>query len=132
VIAFDTNLLVRFLVEDDHRQLRLTLEALDEAAERGEQVLVTDVVLSELEWVLDAAYDVPRKRILAAMQGLLEDGRFCFESPSRLATALHRYQRDRGDLSDYLIGARAREGGAVTTFTFDRSLRRDDLFTVLG
>ena len=132
MIAFDMNLLVRFLVEDDERQLRTTLETLEEATERGEPVLVTDVVLAELEWVLDAAYEVPRRRILAAIQGLVDDGRFCFEDPSRLADALHRYQRSRADLSDYLLGARGRECGAVTTFTFDRGLRRDDLFTVLS
>jgi predicted nucleic-acid-binding protein len=132
VIAFDTNVLVRFLVEDDERQLNATLQALEETTERGEQVLVTDVVLAELEWVLDAAYEVPRRRILAALQGLVQDGRFCFESPSRLAIALHRYQHGKGDLSDYLLGSRGRECGADTTFTFDRALRKDDLFTVLA
>jgi predicted nucleic-acid-binding protein len=131
MIAFDTSLLVRFLVEDDQRQLRLTLETLACATERRERVLVSDVVLSELEWVLDAAYKVPRKQILVAVQSLVEDGRFCFENASRLAMALQRYQHGKGDLSDYLLGARAREGGAATTFTFDRGLRRDDLFTVL-
>jgi predicted nucleic-acid-binding protein len=132
VIAFDTNLLVRFLIEDDERQLRAVRDTLEDVAERGERVLVTDIVLSELEWVLDAVFAVPRKQILAAVQSLAGDERFCFEDSSRLATALHRYQHGRGDLSDYLLGARAREVGAVSTFTFDRGLRRDDLFTVLG
>ena len=68
----------------------------------------------------------------ARLQSLAGDGRFCFENASRLALALDRYQRGRGDLADYLLGTRAREGGAVTTFTFDRDLGKDDLFTVLG
>lgn len=78
--------LVRFLVEDDERRLKATLGTLEEATERGEQVLVADLVLAELEWVLDAAYEVPRRRILVALQGLVQDGAGLNELPSEWVT----------------------------------------------
>lgn len=132
MIAFDTNVVIRLMVEDDEAQARRSRQLLDEAVERGERVLITDIVLCELEWVLDSAYKVPRNRILTAVQALVEDLRFCFENRARLAQALDRYQRGLGDLSDYLLGLAAKEAGAGTTYTFDRGLRGEEQFTAVG
>jgi predicted nucleic-acid-binding protein len=92
MIAVDTNVLVRLMVEDDEEQSRRARELLAEATERGERVLVTDIVLCELEWVLDAAYRVPRKRILGAVQALCGDDRFAVQEPTRVGEALRRYE----------------------------------------
>ena len=129
MIAFDTNLVVRLMVEDDERQAKVALSILDNAVEKSEKVLVTDIVLSELEWVLDSAYRIPR--LLAAIQRLAADNRFVFEDQERLTNALARYQDGTGDLSDYLLGLKSREAGASTTYTFDRALRGEEPFTVV-
>ena len=131
MIGFDTNLVVRLMVEDDAVQARRARNLLEEAAERDERVLVSDIVLSELEWVLEVAYKVPRRRILAALNTLVADDRFCFEDRHRVAMALNLYQRGRGDLADYLIGLRSEAVGVRTTFTFDRDLNDDSRFTVV-
>jgi predicted nucleic-acid-binding protein len=131
MIAFDTNILVRLMVEDDETQLRLARKLLHTAAEDNDSIFVSDVVVCELEWVLESAYDVPRDRILLAVQALVADPRFCFENDKHLATALSLYGRGKADLSDYLLGLRAEREGARTTFTFDRDLRGDARFTVV-
>ena len=131
MIGFDTNLVVRLMIEDDVVQTRRARQLLEDAAERDELVLISDIVLSELEWVLEAAYKVPRRRILVALNALVADDRFCFEDRHRVATALDLYQRGKGDLADYLIGLRGQEAGARTIFTFDRDLRGDLRFTVV-
>ncbi len=131
MIAVDTNVVVRLMVEDDERQVGQALRVLEEAGERSEPVLVTDIVLAEVEWVLESAYNVPRRRIVAALQALLADERFTFEDRARAKTALDLYQRRKGDLADYLLGLRGEEAGARTTFTFDGGLRGDSRFTVL-
>lgn len=130
MIAFDTNVVIRLLVEDDATQARVARRLLEEAVERGDRVLVPDIVLCEIAWVLDSAYRVPRPRILATIQQLAADGRFCFENASRLAASLDRFQRGRGDLADYLLGLAAQEAGARTTYTFDRGLRGEELYTL--
>jgi predicted nucleic-acid-binding protein len=94
-------------------------------------VLVTDIVLCELEWVLEAAYHVPRMAILTAIQSLCADDRFVLQDSARIAGALSRYQAGRGYLSDYLLGLAAQAVGATTTYTFDRGLRGDEQFTVI-
>jgi predicted nucleic-acid-binding protein len=131
MIAFDTNLIVRLMVEDDAAQTRRARGILEGAAERGEKVLVTDIVLSEIEWVLDTVYKVPRARILAAVQDLAADERFTFEDRSRMTAALGLFQKGKGDLADYLLGLRGEGRGASTTYTFDRALRGAPPFTVV-
>lgn len=131
MIGFDTNLVVRLMVEDDAAQARRARKLLEAAVERDEQVLISDIVLSELEWVLESAYKVPRQRILASLNTLIADDRFCFEDRHRVATALNLYQQGKGDLADYLIGLRSEAAGARTTFTFDRDLSDASHFTVV-
>lgn len=131
MIGFDTNLVVRLMVGDDERQAGQSRRLLEEAAERDEPVFLCDIVLSELEWVLESAYHVPRQRILAAVSALLTDGRFCFEDARRVSVALELYRQGKGDLSDYLLGLRGEAAGARTTYTFDRGLRSASRFTVL-
>jgi predicted nucleic-acid-binding protein len=131
MIGLDTNVVVRLMIEDDETQARLARQLLDEASERGEPVFVSDIVLSELEWVLDSAYQVPRYRILAAVNALAGDQRFCFQDRNRVTSALGLYQQGKGDLADYLLGLRGETEGVRSTFTFDRALRGDARFTQL-
>lgn len=131
MIGLDTNVLVRILVEDDKRQLHEARRVLEEAAERKETVFLSEIVLSELEWVLEDTYKVPRRLILQSLQALVANDLFDFEDRGRLVQAIELYQKRKGDLSDYLIGLCASGRGARTTYTFDRSLRHDERFTFL-
>ena len=70
MIALDTNILVRFLVDDDAEQVqaaRTLLESL--TAERP--AFICREVMIELVWVLERAYGLPRDRIAAVLEGLI-------------------------------------------------------------
>jgi len=131
VIAFDTNVLVRLLVKDDEEQTKRAAKALREAEDRGEKVFVGDIVLAELEWVLEAAYSVPRDRIHGALHLLATDDRFQFESRRRILSALDLYAKGRADLSDLLLTLTAAESGARRLLTFDRILAREENVSLL-
>lgn len=125
MIAFDTNLLVRLVTEDDPRQLA-------EVMSTGQTCLLTDIVLCELEWVLtSASYGANRSEVLRAVQSLVAEPFFAFESADRLRRALNAYAQGRGDLADYLLGEAGADLGARTTFTFDKALRSHPTFTFL-
>lgn len=119
------------MVEDDALQAVRARRMLELAEERDEPVLIGDIVLCEVDWVLSAAYRVPRDRILAALTELAADPRFRFEDPDRARSALDLYQRGAADLADYLVGLASENAGARTTFTFDRALRGEPRFTLI-
>lgn len=60
MIALDTNVLVRYLVEDDPKQSAAAARAIERATARGEEIFIGQIVLCELVWVLSHAYDFTR------------------------------------------------------------------------
>lgn len=132
MIAVDTNVLVRSIVDDDPRQAHLARELLRSIAAAGEACFLSDAVLCELEWVLSRSYDVPRSEILASLHLLFEQPTFAFENRKIIAEAIGRFQAGGLSFADCLIAARARAHQARTTFTFDRALAREPGFTLLG
>jgi predicted nucleic-acid-binding protein len=129
VIALDTNVLVRFLVEDDEQQSRLAARLIEGAIERDDQLFVSDIVMCETVWVLSSAYRFSRAEIVQALSGLLRARAVVFVSGDSLARALAAYASGKGDFADYLVREHARAAGADTVATFDRSLLKERGFT---
>jgi predicted nucleic-acid-binding protein len=132
MIAIDTNVLVRLLVADDLEQAAAAQQLLEGAAEAHEPCFLSDPVLCELEWVLVSRYRARRAEVATAFLGLLGKPLFVFEDRTAILRAVESYQQSRADLSDHLIGAKARARGATTTWTFDRALRGCAGFSLLG
>ena len=132
MIALDTNVLLRLLLNDDPRQSRQAQAIIDRSVDLGQAVLLPDVVLCEVEWVLSSAYDFPRRRIAQTLRRLLHGTEFTFANRAAVNAALDSYAGGKAEFSDYLIGAMATVAGATTTFTFDHALRSDDDFTLLS
>jgi predicted nucleic-acid-binding protein len=131
VIAIDTNLLVRLLVQDDAAQSAAVETLLRETRESGQTCFISDLVLCELEWVLRSCYKAPRSRVFSSVQELLDQHLLDFEDRVRLRQVAQAYQLGKAELSDYLIGAKSQASGAAATYTFDRKLRKEDGFVVL-
>lgn len=130
MIAFDTNVLLRLLLNDDVRQARQAQALIDQAVSRSDTVLLPDIVLCEVEWVLSSVYEVPKGAIVETLRRLLDADEFAFLDCAAVTGALNGYESGSADFSDYLIGASAARAGAATTYTFDRALRRADGFSL--
>jgi predicted nucleic-acid-binding protein len=131
LIAVDTNILVRLATRDDPQQAAQAQALLEDSFREEETCFISDPVLCELEWVLDRCYTASRADILTTLQGLFSRPHFEFEDRARLRRVLSAYESGKGDLADYLIGAKAQAHGARSTYTFDRALRNQEGFTVL-
>lgn len=129
MIALDTNVLVRFLVEDDEQQSRLAARMIKAAIARDDQLFISDIVLCETVWVLSSAYRFSRAEIVAALSDLLRARAVVFSSSDQLTRALEAYTSGKGDFADYLIREHARATGADTVATFDRSLLKERGFS---
>jgi predicted nucleic-acid-binding protein len=128
VIALDTNVLVRFIVEDDKIQGARASRLVRGATERGEPLFVSDIVLCELVWVLSASYRVTRSEIAATLGRLAQAKQIVFTDAERVHRATDAFAAGRGDFADYLIREHAREAGCTEVATFDRALLKEKLF----
>jgi len=122
VIALDTNVLVRYLVEDDKTQSAAAAAAIDRAVAKGEELFVSDIVLCETACVLAASYKVPRTTIAGILRDLLHAKHLAFRSPDELTRALDAFTHGTGDFADYVIREHARTAECTTVLTFDRTL----------
>jgi predicted nucleic-acid-binding protein len=132
MIALDSNVLIRLLVEDDPIQANRARRLLESTQERGEQCFISDPVLCEVEWVLLGAYGAARRDVATAIQHILTSALFVVEDAASVQRSVDRFSRGRGDFSGYLIGVRGQKQGARTTFTYDRDLRDEEGFTLLN
>lgn len=124
-IALDTNVLVRFLIEDDVQQGDAAARLFETTIAANEMLFVPDVVLCETVWVLSAAYQVARLEIVTVLRALLRTTHLAFRRPDDLVRALDAFAQGRGDFADYLIRENALEAGCGTVATFDRALLRE-------
>ena len=132
MIAFDTNLLLRLLLNDQAQQARQAEQLLQRAVAAGQRVLLPDIVLCEMEWVLESVYGLARTDILQALRRLFSADDFDFANRGAVAIAIQRYATGKADFSDYLIGESATLAGASVTYTFDRELARAPGFSRPG
>ena len=120
--AWDTNFLVRHLVEDDPRQLAVVRRELQQAESAGTNVWLADVTIVETFWVLQQVYGLTSRQALDSLHAVASDPRFMSQSGHDLLTAIER-SRKKGDLPEHLVALAARRAGATKTQTFDRAVR---------
>jgi predicted nucleic-acid-binding protein len=118
VLGLDTNVLVRFLVQDDQAQFERAQKLIGRESRTG-SVLISLLVLLETEWVLRSRYSLAKSEILAAFSGLLASAELRFEDEHPIEEALFAWKDSPADFADCLIGARHRALGCRATASFD-------------
>ena len=131
MIGLDTNVLVRYLVQDDVQQAARASKHIEGAAAAGERCFVGTVVLCELLWVLDSAYGFEKPLLVDVLEKILMAAQLEVEDKDAAWSALADF-RDRGvDFADCLIGRSNRARGCEATVTFDKALSKMDGFRTL-
>jgi predicted nucleic-acid-binding protein len=82
--SLDTNVLVRWLVDDDPAQSETVRRLMDGAAVRGEALFIPSTVLLELEWVLRKNYDQSKLDVLRMLNALLDSRELVFENEAAI------------------------------------------------
>jgi predicted nucleic-acid-binding protein len=117
MISLDTNVLIRYVTNDDPDQAQRAADLLA----GDQQIFVPRTVLMEFEWVLRAVYGLGRPAILEAFRQVLGLPSIRIDEPALIALTLERYERGF-DFADalHLLGARS----ATPLYTFDRRFAR--------
>jgi len=121
--TFDTNVLVRLLVEDDPQQSAAALRCWTQALNSG-GVFLPKLVLVEAIWVVGRAYHFDSQSIANAVNALLKTHGLVVEDKADVTAALNAYTTGTADFSDYLILESARSATALPVHTFDKRFAR--------
>jgi predicted nucleic-acid-binding protein len=122
--GFDTNVLVRWLVEDDDRQT-LRAQKLFEAARSSQASLFVPVtVMLELEWVLRSRYQFDKATVLGAINALLETQELEFQDEAALERAMHLYRSGLAEFADCVHAGICAAAGRAPMWTFDERAAR--------
>jgi predicted nucleic-acid-binding protein len=129
--GLDTNVLVRYIMQDDAKQSPLATRLIESlSAESPGFVPVVSVV--ELGWVLSSAYDLDRNQLIEAFEGLLRTKELVVERAEIVWKALRVVQSTNADFADCLISCSAVVAGCPKTMTFDRGAAKAAGMTLLA
>lgn len=118
--GLDTNVLARFLLDDDAAQSARARQAIKD----GDAFYVDSAVLCELVWVLERRYHLPRAVVADSLDKVLRAGKFVIERGEFARLALDDYRAGPGDFADALIAHAALDAGCEAVLTFDKGLKR--------
>ena len=101
MIAIDTNILVRLLINDKTAQLQVDLaKAL---LKQSKQVYLSQIVQIEMVLVLETAYEFDKPAVLTALKHLQKSPFFVLQHKTEFDNALATFEKNNADFSDYLI-----------------------------
>jgi predicted nucleic-acid-binding protein len=126
--GLDTNVIGRYVTQDDRNQLQRANTVFPTAAASGEKLFVNAMVLCELVWVLRSACREPRERIIPVLEGLLETPEVVVEDADLARRAIGDWWNGQGDFADRFIAHRNRRAGFEPTLSSDRVLTIAALF----
>lgn len=119
MIGLDTNVLVRYIMQDDAKQSALATRLVESlSAEAPGFVPLVSVV--ELAWVLFAAYELDRAQLVEAFEGLLRTKELVVDRAETVWKALRVFQGANADFADCLIERSSAAAGCERTMSFDR------------
>ena len=132
MVGIDTNVLVRYLTQDDPKQSAIATRFIEEGLSAENPGFVSAVTLCEIAWVLAMSYGADRKGIRKTVENLLATKQLVIERAELVWKALRASEGAPADFSDALIGQLAIAHGAQKTVTFDRTAARLPGFELLA
>ena len=123
MIGLDTNILVRFLAEDDPIQSPKAAQIIGRLTEEVPG-FVSVVVMAETAWVLERVYGLKSHEIAKAIERMLQTGVLNIECEQAVFAAMIVLKSGLGSFTDALIGELGARAGCTHTITFDRKACR--------
>lgn len=118
--ALDTNVLVRYVVQDDEAQLTSARKLIRKCVADGQALFVPVTVVLELEWVLRASFGYAKDDVMQVLSSLFSAAEMTFGSERALEVALQLYRTGPADFADCLHIALAAQAGELPLWTFDK------------
>ena len=124
MIGIDTNILVRYLAQDDEAQSPVASRIIDGFTPEAPG-FISQVVLVETVWVLGRSYKMAREAIADTVETLLRARDLVIEGAEVGYLALATYRQTKADFSDAIIAHGGKLAGCMETLTFDKRAAND-------
>lgn len=116
--GLDTNVLARYVMQDDPRQSARATRLIESLSAESPG-FVPVVTLVELVWVLSGSYGLSRSQVTTVLETLLRSRELLIDRAEIVAQALSRFGTAGVDFADALIERTAAAAGCEVTMTFD-------------
>jgi predicted nucleic-acid-binding protein len=124
-VVIDTNLLVRYLTDDDAAKAKAVDHLLKKAGKGEIRILIPSIVIAELVWVLESFYKMEPDGIADLVEALLNTTGVEVTDKSIINESLKLYKAKKIDMIDAWIIHFAKEVGVETIYTFDKKHFKD-------
>ena len=131
MIGLDTNILIRYLTQDDPAQSAKATEILERRLTLKNPGFVSVVAMVETVWVLDRAYGLAAHEVATAIERLLQVEVLEVENEQEIFTAMIALKQGRGSFADALIAELGLRVGCTRTLTFDQKAVRLPAFELV-
>jgi len=131
MIGLDTNILIRYLTQDDKEQAALATKLIEEQTGIPHSIFINNIVLCELIWVLDRGYKYKKENIICVLRHIFSTEEFAFENQNILWEALDEFENNSLDFSDALIANINHTKGCKKSYTFDKEASLSRKFSLL-
>ena len=129
--GLDTNVLVRYLVQDDPKQSPVATKYIETHCTKDNPCFVGHITLCELAWVLERLYLQGRDGIATVIEELLQIGQLEIMEPQVVWRALNDYKQSNADFPDHLLARVNELNGCKSTVTFDKKASNKSCFELL-
>ena len=121
MVVLDTNVILRYLLQDVPKQVAKIEPLFNEIAEGKAQAVISEAVLAECVYVLDAVYSVPKAEIVKSLRDLLAYKGFSRHLHHLLRDALDVFAAANISIVDAIVVIMAKHSQSDLA-SFDRSL----------
>jgi predicted nucleic-acid-binding protein len=118
MIGLDTNVLVRYFMQDDTEQ-SAKANKLIEALSADKPGFISLIAIVELVWVLESCFHLTRDQLAQALDALLHTKELVVDRADQVMKALRVFKAGTADFADCLIERGASNAGCRRTMTFD-------------
>ncbi len=120
MIGIDTNVLVRYIAQDDAAQSRRATSFIEKECNEAAPGFVGLVALVEVVWVSESSYGATREEVADIVRRILSIKQLVVQDAETAWKALRLFESSRADFADCLVDVSAIAAGCKSVVTFDR------------
>jgi predicted nucleic-acid-binding protein len=124
MIGLDTNILVRYLTQDDPVQSTKATQIIEDRLTEEQPGFISLVTMAETAWVLERTYHQSNREIAKAIEAMLQADSLLIQNEQQVFTAMVALKSGQGSFADALIATLGQWAGCISTLTFDKKASR--------